>query len=669
MNSFMGRFRIGTRISAGFGFVIVLLAVVAWLGDDGVHSGRNALADYDAMSSSSLILTAVDGQSIDLRRLTYMYSIDGTQQSLAAARGAVDKLRTSLDALIERAGDGSGKMGELRKLVDSYAKNLDELAAQRVKRLQTEETSAQTGGEANKAINDIVALASEADDYKAIAAASAVQEKLLLARLASARYNSDPNEKFKQTANERLAALVNAATALEGNLSDPEHKRLARDALDQSNKYLDSFRAMTEAFDGVLRVQKGVLPAIGADIIKITGSVLESNANSLAKNKQATFGLFDSLSSWLITVSAIAIVIGILFGFVVSRGITRPVNAMTLAMKELAGGNLEVAIPARQNRDEVGEMAKAVEVFKDNAIRAKQLEAEQGELQRRAAEEKKVMMNTMADSFEASVGQVVELVSSASNQLGSSAASMSATAEETTRQSAAVAAASEQASSNVATVATAAEELASSIAEIGRQVSQATERASTAVRQADETNAKIRNLASAAQKIGEVVDLITDIASQTNLLALNATIEAARAGDAGKGFAVVASEVKNLANQTARATDDISAQISGIQVSTQEAVAAIATITGVIQEVDQINSSISSAVEQQSAATQEIARNVEQASSGTREVSNNIGGVNSAAQDTGSAAEQIRVSALELSKQAAILREEVQKFVGSVRAT
>jgi methyl-accepting chemotaxis protein len=363
-----------------------------------------------------------------------------------------------------------------------------------------------------------------------------------------------------------------------------------------------------------------------------------------------------------------ALALGALMAFFIGRGIGRPINRMTAAMQRLAAGEIETEVPARGRHDEIGEMAQAVQVFKDNAIEKTRMEAEQETKERRAEEEKRAAMLTLADQFETSVGEVVEQVSSAATEMQASSESMNVTAEETTRQSADAAAASEQASVNVQTVASATEELTGSISEISRQVGQASQIAGAAVKEANDTNAKIQGLADAAQKIGEVVALITDIADQTNLLALNATIEAARAGDAGKGFAVVASEVKNLANQTAKATEEIGAQIAGIQTSTREAVEAIDKIGKTISEIDEISATVASAVEEQGAATQEIARNVEQAAAGTQEVSSNITGVNQAANDTGAAATEINAAAGELTRQSETLRAQVAKFLDTVRA-
>jgi len=370
------------------------------------------------------------------------------------------------------------------------------------------------------------------------------------------------------------------------------------------------------------------------------------------------------LIAGLIVVAGI-IVIGLWF----ARSITKPINGMTGAMGTLAGGDLDADVPAQDRSDEIGEMAQAVQVFKENAIRVKRMEAEQVAAEQRAADEKRQLMNDMADDFQASVGGVVQSVSSAATELQSSAQAMTTTSEETSSRSTAVAAASEEASTNVQTVAAAAEELASSVGEISRQVSQSTEISGTAVSEAERANEQVQGLATATDKIGQVVSLITDIADQTNLLALNATIEAARAGEAGKGFAVVASEVKNLANQTAKATEEISTQIKGIQDATRSSVVAIGSITSTIGEISDIASAIAAAVEEQGAATREIARNVEQASAGTSEVSTNISGVQQAAGETGQSATQVLEAASELSQQAEMLSSEVEKFMHQVRSS
>ena len=356
-----------------------------------------------------------------------------------------------------------------------------------------------------------------------------------------------------------------------------------------------------------------------------------------------------------------------LVGYFAARGITGPILGMTSSMAKLAEGDHGVEIVGTERGDELGAMAKSVLVFKENMIKAKELAAQEAEaVKQREARTRAI--DKLTAGFDEESSLVLKTVASAATELQSTAASMTATAEETSRQSTAVAAASEEASTNVQTVASAAEELSASVSEISRQVSQSAEIAGKAVADAERTNQQIQGLAEAAQKIGEVVNLITDIASQTNLLALNATIEAARAGDAGKGFAVVASEVKNLANETAKATEEITGQIAGIQQATKDAVTAIQSIGQTIGSINEIASGIAAAVEEQGAATSEIARNVQQAAAGTQEVSSNISGVTEASASTGAAAEQVLGAAGELSKQSELLRGQVESFLAAVKA-
>jgi methyl-accepting chemotaxis protein len=351
----------------------------------------------------------------------------------------------------------------------------------------------------------------------------------------------------------------------------------------------------------------------------------------------------------------------------VIAGVSQPITAMTEAMKRLAGHDLKTEIVGVERKDEIGAMAGAVQVFKDNMIEADRLTAAQ-KTEQQAKEKRAQTLDRLTKNFEAKVRELVGTLSSAATEMEATAQSMTATADETNKQSMTVASATEQASANVQTVATASEELSSSIQEIARQVAQSSKIAMKAVDDAKRTDATVQELATGAQKIGEVVNLIQSIASQTNLLALNATIEAARAGEAGKGFAVVASEVKALANQTAKATDEISTQIGQIQDSTKQAVDAIRGIAQTIDEISQIATAIASAVEQQGSATKEIARNVQEAAHGTQEVASNIGRVKDGSAATGAAASQVLGAAGGLAQQAQSLSRAVDSFLTDVKA-
>jgi methyl-accepting chemotaxis protein len=373
----------------------------------------------------------------------------------------------------------------------------------------------------------------------------------------------------------------------------------------------------------------------------------------------------------LVTLSAVAagtIVLSFLVVVFMARSITRPLAALAGLMKELAGGNLAVEILGCDRGDEIGEMAKAVEVFKTYGVEKIRLETEQKEAEARATARSKADMHRLADSFEAAVGAIVGTVSTSATGLEAAAGTLTHTAESTQRLSAVVASASEEASANVQSVASATDELSASVAEIGRQVHESSRIADEAVHQAQHTDDRIIELSQAASRIGDVVKLITAIAEQTNLLALNATIEAARAGESGRGFAVVAQEVKALAAQTAKATGDIGAQIAGMQAATDQSVSAIKEISSTINRVSQIATTIAAAVEEQDAATQEIARSVQQAARATSQVATNIGDVSKGASETGSASSHVLSSAQALSSEGNKLKLEVEKFLATVRA-
>jgi methyl-accepting chemotaxis protein len=421
----------------------------------------------------------------------------------------------------------------------------------------------------------------------------------------------------------------------------------------------------TAEIDAVVKIDDG--PALAA-LAKLDDYLRKMRRASAAD----MYATVDDVQAVVIRAAAITALLlaGTIIAFIyfALARLLRPMARLGDAMSRLATGATDIAIPGSDRRDEFGAMAKAVQFFKDNAVEKLRLETEVKENQRLAQERSRPAMTELADRFEGRVAAIVKIVSSSATKLHATAQGMSATAEEASRQTTAVAGASEQISAKVATVATATEELSASIGEISRQVSQSSRVSRTAAEEADGISTQINTRSEAAQQIGQVIDLINNIASQTNLLALNATIEAARAGEAGKGFAVVASEVKTLANQTAKATDEISKRITGMQSATGLMVDAIGKICGTISEINQIVTTFASAVEEQGMATKEIARNVQQAALGSQEVSNNIAGVTRAASETGAAASQTLGVAGELSKQSDALLTEVDSFLAEVRA-
>ena len=419
---------------------------------------------------------------------------------------------------------------------------------------------------------------------------------------------------------------------------------------------------------GDLRATQADLSKAGVDIDKQVNEINRLLGSARAEQGEKTTAAVQQTQRTVIAAAIGALVLGIVLAWLIGASVSGPIRRMTDRMQSLAAGQLDETIPGGEFRDEIGKMAGAVQVFKDSMIETERLRSQQVETEQREARQRKADMVRMADNFENAVGEIIETVSSASTELEASATTLTSTAVRSQELATTVAAASEEASTNVQSVASATEELTSSVNEISRQVQESARMAGEAVDQARKTNDRVGELSKAAARIGDVLELISTIAGQTNLLALNATIEAARAGEAGRGFAVVASEVKALAEQTAKATGEISQQVSGIQVATQESVGAIKEISGTIERLSEISATIASAVEEQGAATQEISRNVQQAAQGTQQVSSNITDVQRGAAETGSASSQVLSAAQSLSRDSTRLKLEVGKFLNTVRA-
>ena len=482
-------------------------------------------------------------------------------------------------------------------------------------------------------------------------------------------YNDD--ESLVKKINEFAAKLqgeINNIASLAESSHDGELTDLANSLKKSADDYHRLFQAAVATPVGQQRLLATIpMRKAATETEKQLNAFLDGVNQKINEVQNKTLRYVAWVKASVFAFGLMTVGLGILFALSLVFLVVRPLRLLRDTTVSLADGQLDADVPLVGRGDEIGAMAKAIEVFKDNAREQRRLE----ESERRTSairEERGKRIEGLALEFDRTVALALGVVSTASAELEATAQSMSANAEFTNKQAFSVAEASGRASSSVHTVTNSAEQLSASIGEISRQVDKSSRISQVATEEAARTNSRVQGLAESSARIGEVVNLINNIARQTNLLALNATIEAARAGEAGKGFAVVANEVKNLANQTAKATDEIEAQIGAVQAATVETVAAIAGIAARIQEINQIGAAITSAVEEQSSATMEISLNVQQAASGTREVTSQIGSVTQAAAETGSASEQVLTSARSLSSEAGSLRELVGKFLNDVRA-
>jgi methyl-accepting chemotaxis protein len=476
------------------------------------------------------------------------------------------------------------------------------------------------------------------------------------------------DEAAARSAEQQFNELKRTVAQLDAATKDSELNATVLSETKQIDSYQSTFRRAATLDSEQIALVNGVMRQAGDALAAAAIRAKDSNFAAQAETELDMLAVVGRGNMLVMVLGLAGLAAGVVLAWLIGRGISHPVVRMCEAMRALANGDRTVEIPGVGRKDEIGQMADTVAVFRDSMVEAERLREDNERHKAEAEAERKAGMIRLADTFEAGIKGVVNSVASQATEMQSAALAMTHTAETATQQATAVAASVEQASANVQTVATAAEELSVSVLEIGRQVEQSSNIADHAVVEADRTNTTVEGLSRTAQRIGEVVQLIETIAGQTNLLALNATIEAARAGDAGKGFAVVASEVKSLASQTAKATEEIRAQISEIQGATGQTVEAIRSIGTTIRQMSEIATTIASAVEEQGAATREIASNVHQAAQGTGDIASNIEGVSHAAGETGAAASQVLSSAGELARQSETLRRDVDDFLANVRA-
>lgn len=668
--TFLGNVKIRTKLLGGSGIVLGMLAIVGGLSFFSFTQVAGNFEEYSDAAKLGAASKEIAGGFTEINTHAKDFLLTGDAAILTKEEELAASIAAQIDEAVELSHTAREResLEHVRDLISQYGEVFKKIGT-----LSVEE---------RKLIDEVILpdsakLMADLEDVSSRAAASGNSNALVLAMAAEislARGNGalstilgldqeGAHEMFEESFQELQQALAGIDKATQGSDMHKLYEEMAVLAAEYHE-------AAEKAVEDHVELQQ----VIETDMAKMemdARSTLETVTAAIVAEEDR---LRNELSDTIVTTEVVIVVIalsgfalGMVVSLMVASGIARPVVMMADVMKKLGEGDREIGVPAKANRDEIGDMARSVQVFKEGLIEAERLRAVQEAEQRRQVERGQ-KIEAAVTQFDKVIGEVVGVVSAAATELQATAQALSATAEETAQQSNAVAAASEEMTQNVQTVASATEELSASISEINHQVSESTRIVGAAVEQAEDTSAKVTGLAAAAQKIGEVVTLINDIASQTNLLALNATIEAARAGEAGKGFAVVASEVKNLATQTARATEEIAAQVKAIQDSTSSSAAAIVSITQTINRVSEISTGIASAVEEQGAATSEISRNVQQAAMGTSEVTSNIVGVTEASQQTSAGSSQVLAAAGELSENGVRLKREVDSFLQTVRS-
>jgi methyl-accepting chemotaxis protein len=662
------RFR--AKISLGFAVVLAVSAVsmgFAYLGFGRVSDG---VAAYRASVSESDLAQNIDRELLSYRALARYYVATGKEDDAKAALAAEAALKNAIDQSMKGTTNPAriNQVTRLGREFHAFTKIFaDVVKNKRDSELTSQNQLMRSGNLLRYKLDD---LPSGVDDDSAVAAITLASKKVATQfQTAAALTNTFLLNSDQSVAASAVARLKFVETAL---AAIPADEAKVAQAIKDASAQLEEYRkALTKLIENAKEVDE-----LSIEMADSTTAILKAS-NAMKADLLADQQRLDAESSttisetqYLIVMLAIgSTVLGGVLALLLGTGISRPMIAMCKAMRELAGGKFDVVLPGLGRKDELGEMASAVEEFKVQAVAKAASDAAALDSQNKAAAAgRRAELIRFADEFEAAVGGIVASVSASAHQLEASAGTLTRTAETTQDLSGQAAGASEHASSSMQSIASATEELSASVDEIGRQAQESNRIAEAAVLQAQQTDGRIGKLSRAAQEIGDVVKLITAIAEQTNLLALNATIEAARAGDAGRGFAVVASEVKSLASQTARATDEISTHIAGMQGATQESVAAIKEIGGTIGQISSIASTIATAVKEQSTATQEIARSVQNVAEGTSEAAVNIMEVNRGAAETGSASSNVLDAARSLSSESMRLREELDRFMANIHA-
>ncbi|MBK8174019.1 MAG: HAMP domain-containing protein [Rhodospirillales bacterium] len=669
ISAVMSRFKIGTRIYTGFAVVLILLGATAACGYVTLNQIHDLQQTLMVLSDQAENVLQMKANVADIRRNVRAFAMTGEDKSaeaVAKLRPVVDEqLKGITDAL---AGQPQAQMlAEMRPVMANWLPNFDKVVVLRNRRDDIlEKTLAPLGLNAQENLSTIMADAVKQRVFEVAAYAGLAQEALLLGRINALKFIEHPEPKVADQAKQKLTGFVQAVVQLQKQITDDQTKELAAHALALSRDYLKAFEELVSAVDQYETLTNQVMPKQAQSFADLSQSLADSITASVHEMDQANSAAAKR-ATWIMLLLAFgAFVAGSIFAVIIARSIVRPIDEMTATMSKLAAGDNEVAIPALNSKDEIGAMARSVEVFKQNAIERAYLEGQQ-EIERKLKERREKAVDMLMQDFSGAMAGSLGSVGNASHQMVTTSARVSSAADGTKREVTEANEAATVTAAAVDAVAAAAEELSASIDEIGSQVVRTANEAKGAADEAAASRGKVNALVETSRKIGQIVDLITNIAAQTNLLALNATIEAARAGEAGKGFAIVAGEVKSLANQTAKATDEIALQVQSIQHATTDTAQVIETVASRIETISGIATTVAAAVEQQGAATREIAERTQEVSANTARLHSIINVVNDAAEISGEAAGQVQTAATSLSGEAANLKQEIENFLAAVR--